>query len=109
MSTEPPPLLLQTRRGSVALQAPPARCAWVAAVYVAPAVFLLFLVLRLAEPLPSQSLATVSIPRSPRGFLVSLIGLARGADRAAAVAGMLLSGLCMALLFGLPLLVRLCR
>jgi hypothetical protein len=42
-------------------------------------------------------------------FLVSLIGLARGADRAAAVAGMLLSGLCMALLFGLPLLVRLCR
>jgi len=45
----------------------------------------------------------------PVALLVSLIALIRGQDRAAAVAGLVLSGLSMAFLFGLPLLVSLCR
>jgi hypothetical protein len=45
----------------------------------------------------------------PVAFLISLIGLIRGTERAAAVAGLVLSGLSLVLLFGLPLMMSLCR
>ena len=45
----------------------------------------------------------------PVALLLSLIGLVHGRNRGAAIAGMLLSGLCLVVFFGMPLLIQLCR
>ena len=45
----------------------------------------------------------------PVALICSLIGLVRRQSRAAAVMGIGLSGLCLLLFFGLPLLSLLCR
>jgi hypothetical protein len=45
----------------------------------------------------------------PLALLVSLIGLVHGRSRVAAIVGMLLSGLCLVVFFGMPLLIQLCR
>jgi hypothetical protein len=42
-------------------------------------------------------------------LIVSVVALVRGHNRAAAIVGLVLSGLTVLLLFGYPLLVALCR
>jgi hypothetical protein len=45
----------------------------------------------------------------PISFIVSLVATIRGLNRAAAIAGLVLSGLSMVVFFGFPLLMSLCR
>ena len=40
---------------------------------------------------------------------MSLVASIRGLNRTAAIAGLALSGLCMVVFFGFPLLMRLCQ
>ena len=45
----------------------------------------------------------------PVALIVSVIGLVRGPDRVAATIGLVLSGLCLLLFVGFPLLTSLCK
>jgi len=45
----------------------------------------------------------------PLAFIVSLIALLRGQNRPVAIAGMTISGLCAAVIFGIPIVGMLCR
>ena len=45
----------------------------------------------------------------PTALILSVIGLMRGQDRAAAIVGLVLSGVSLLFFFGFPLLLVLCR
>jgi hypothetical protein len=45
----------------------------------------------------------------PIAFIVGVVGLSRGHERKIAIASMVISGLCMLLVFGVPILDALCR
>ena len=45
----------------------------------------------------------------PAALIVSVIALIRGQDRARAIVGVVLSGLCVLFFFRMPLIMTLCR
>jgi len=45
----------------------------------------------------------------PAALIVSIVGLVRGGNRPASIAGIVISGLSMLLFFGFPLLMMLCK